>query len=86
VNVQQTARTITGTTLIWLLLVTGCTLAQSQGPTLTTIYSFGTPDPNPLAVGAAGVLYLTGFATGEVYSLTPPTSPAGSWTPTRLIK
>jgi len=57
--------------------------------TETVLHSFNdTPDgayPNPLTIGAGGVLYgstYSGgtFGYGTLFSLTPPTSPDGSWT------
>ena len=65
-----------------LLLVASISFAQA--PALTTIYSFGGVTPSPIVVGPGGVLYGTQFSSGIVYSLTPPTSPGGAWTPTTL--
>jgi hypothetical protein len=57
--------------------------------TQTVLHSFSnTPDgayPNPLTIGPGGVLYgstYSGgtFGYGTLFSLTPPTSPEGSWT------
>jgi hypothetical protein len=64
--------------------------------TEAAIYNFGDPAraidgvdaEGKLALGAGGVLYGTTFyggsGDGMVYSLTPPTSPGGSWTRTVL--
>jgi len=64
---------------------------SSPGWAATVLYSFpaGSPPLNSLAAGPGGVLYGTtsggpGSQLGEVFRLTPPSSPGGAWTETLL--
>jgi hypothetical protein len=69
-----------------LAVATGFCAAQPQTTKLTTIYSSSHEDNNPIIAGPGGVLYGSNFAQPEiVYSLTPPSSPSGSWTETTLF-
>jgi len=84
-------RNISGLCAGILSLATAAALSAAQ-PAFTSLYNFGNTPADGIrpgsapALGAGGVLYGTTAGgggplnEGTVYSLTPPTSPGGSWT------
>ena len=88
-NTRLAVPTTCGVLFTALLTFTVSAAAQTPPLGLSTLYSFtGSDGANPSAgvvVGSGGVLYgATPSGWGTVFSLTPPTSPGGGWTPTTL--
>jgi uncharacterized repeat protein (TIGR03803 family) len=85
-NTKRTNHFVLSLGLLVLMISRG---AQCASPTFTTLYNFAGAtdggDPQGVTLGRNGVLYGTtwnGGTTnwGTVFSLTPPSSPGGSWT------
>ncbi len=73
-----------------LLVAVGVHVFAQGPPKVTTLYDFSYPAQlyNPVVIGSGGVLYGTTFGgvscCGTVFSLSPPSSPGGSWNLTTL--